>query len=69
MARRKKEEKAKAQGAKKSLRKVSISWASTTTPWLSAMAAVVEEFVWFVCAEAGKEVEKRFGGVEQKEAL
>lgn len=33
------------------------------------MAAVVEEFVWFVCAEAEKEVEKRFGGVEQKEAL
>lgn len=48
------------------LRKVSISWASTTTPWLSAMAVRIGDFAR-VCA--WKRCRKDLGGVERQYAL
>lgn len=51
------------------LRKVSISWASTTTPWLSAMAVRMLDFAAAARVCAWKRCRKGLGGVERQYAL
>lgn len=51
------------------LRKVSISWASTTTPWLSAMAVRIGGFAAAARVCAWKRCRKGLGGVERQYAL
>lgn len=51
------------------LRKVSISWASTTTPWLSAMAVKIGDFAAAARVCAWKRCRKGLGGVERQYAL
>lgn len=51
------------------LRKVSISWASTTTPWLSAIAVKIGDFAAAARVCVWKRCRKGLGGVERQYAL
>lgn len=51
------------------LRNVSISWASTTTPWLSAMAVKFGDFAAAARVCVWKRCRKGLGGVERQYAL